>query len=120
MTAWTSGAKAEARKWYEIATERFPCREALICLGMLTSDNDDLERAESLLRAAIAAEESPKETYLMFDPPEYALDLARVTLARVLQTRGAGTLERTRRSCRPGIWRKPIHPRLNFRRCSRR
>ena len=94
MTAWTSGAKAEAKKWYEIATERFPCREALICLGMLTSDNDDLERAESLLRAAIAAEESPKETYLMFDPPEFALDLARVTLARVLQMRGAGTLER--------------------------
>ena len=95
-TAWTSNSTAEAKKWYEIAAERFPCREASICLSMLTCDNaetQDLEKGESLLRSAIAAE-SQRETYLLFDPPEYALDLARVSLARILQARGTGTLER--------------------------
>ena len=64
-TAFTSNSTAEAKKWYEIATERFPCREASICLSMLMCDNDesDLEKKESLLRSAIASE-SPRETYV--------------------------------------------------------
>ena len=61
-TAWTSNSTAEAKKWYEIAAERFPCREASICLSMLMCDNNesDLEKGESLLRSAIASE-SPSD-----------------------------------------------------------
>ncbi len=48
---------AEAKKWYEIAAERFTCREALIFLGQMARDTD-LEKAERLFRAAVAADSS--------------------------------------------------------------
>ena len=93
-------ALAEAKKWYEIAAERFTCREALVMLGQIAHDNygpsddtNELEKAERLLRSAIAAE-SPMATYFLLEPPEYALDVARVALASVLQKRGTGTGER--------------------------
>ena len=92
-------ALAEAKKWYEIAAERFTCREALVMLGQIAHDSDEnrhtneLEKAERLLRSAISAE-SPMATYFLLEPPEYALDVARVALACVLQKRGTGTGER--------------------------
>jgi hypothetical protein len=54
-TAWTSGAKAEARKWYEIATERFPCARSN---GLFT--DDDASRNPTLAAAWALAMANPQ------------------------------------------------------------
>jgi len=84
-------ALTEAHKWYSMAAERFaPCREALIFLGERRRGEDwDPVEAERLNREAIAADSSADETYVLLAPAGYALDVARVNLAKILRKRGA-------------------------------
>ena len=94
----------EAKKWFKIAAELHGTREALIFLGEWASggttslmkffvrsrsaDPVDPVEAETLFRAAVAADDSPSESYCIFAPAGHALDVARVGLATMLKRGG--------------------------------
>ena len=91
----------EAKKWFTITAELHGTREALIFLGAMAyggttplmkmfvrSKDVNLVEAERLFRAAVAADASPSESYCLFAPAEHGLDIARVDLAALLQSKG--------------------------------
>ena len=94
----------EAKKWFKIAAELHGTREALIFLGEWASggttslmkffvrsrsaDPVDPVEAETLFRAAVAADDSPSESYCIFAPAGHALDVARIGLATMLLRKG--------------------------------
>ena len=97
---------AEAKKWYTVAADMYGTREALCMLGAMASGGasptmlllmhaprpGDLGEAERYFRAAIAAEASPPDSYVMFAPAGHALDVVRLDLAHVLLANG-GSLD---------------------------
>ena len=94
----------EAKKWFKIAAELHGTREALLFLGEWASggtttfmkffvrsrsaDPVDPVEAETLFRAAVAADDSPSESYCIFAPAGHALDVARIGLATMLLRKG--------------------------------
>ena len=94
----------EAKKWFKIAAELHGTREALLFLGEWASggtttfmkffvrsrsaDPVDPVEAETLFRAAVAADDSPSESYCIFAPAGHAHDLARIGLATMLMKKG--------------------------------
>ena len=94
----------EATKWFKIAAELHGTREALLFLGEWASggtttfmkffvrsrsaDPVDPVEAETLFRAAVAADDSPSESYCIFAPAGHAHDLARIGLATMLMKKG--------------------------------
>ncbi len=100
---------AESKKWYALSAERDGSREALLMLGAMAaggstpilphlaryvddSRNVDLDKAESYFRRAVAADNSPPESHLMFVTQEYAKSIAKVDLACVIRAKG-GSLD---------------------------
>jgi len=53
-----------------------------------SADPVDPVEAETLFRAAVAADDSPSESYCIFAPARHALDLARIGLATMLKRGG--------------------------------
>ena len=94
----------EAKKWFKIAAELHGTREALLFLGewasggtttfmkfflrIRSADPVDPVEAETFFRAAVAADDSPSESYCIFAPAGHALDVARIGLATMLLRKG--------------------------------